>query len=201
MLKIRSAHHGFSLIELMVTVSLLVLLVMIAAPSLTEYTQNSKVRAASESFLAGAQAARVEAIRTNQPVQILFTTDAPIPANADTANLSATSSSWLVRTQPASGSATFIEGKSSLEGSGASGATSITVSASSGGAAQSSLTFSGAGSSTLGARWQVDFGSTAANCSHATTPGFVRCQRIIVKPSGQIQSCDPAAVAPDSRAC
>jgi type IV fimbrial biogenesis protein FimT len=201
MLTERGTSHGFSLIELMVTVSLLVLLVLIAAPSLTEYTQNSKVRAASESFLAGAQAARVEAIRTNQPVQILFTTDEPTKANKDTANLSATSGSWLVRTQPASGTTTFVDGKSSLEGSGASGATSVTISASSGGAALSSLTFSGAGSSTLGARWQVDFGSTAANCSHVASPGFVRCLRVIVKSSGQIQSCDPAAAAPDSRAC
>ena len=193
---------GFGLIELMVSVSLIVILVMLAAPSLAAYTENSKVRAAAESFLAGAQAARAEAIRTNLPVQMVLTDDVSIAANKDTVSTNATSGNWLVRRlDTATGATTFVEGKSALEGSGASGMTSITVSATSSGAAQPTLTFGSGGNSGLGSNWQVDFASTTASCAHASVPGSVRCLRVIVRPSGIVKSCDLAAAAPDSRAC
>ena len=199
---IAKRERGFSIIELMVSVSLIAILVMLAAPSLATYTQNSKVRAAAESFLAGVQSARVEALRTNLPVEMVLTTDAPIAANKDTPNTSSTSGSWLVRRVATSGTTSFIDGKSALEGSGTGGASLVTVNAiTASGAAQPTVTFTSSGNTNLGTSWQVDFGSASANCASASPPGPVRCLRVIVKPSGQVKSCDPAATAPDSRAC
>ena len=93
----------------------------------------------------------------------------------------------------------FIEGRSLNEGSNRSdGSSSVSVNAYASGAPLAAITFSSAGATSLGAKWSVDFGSTSAACAPA---GSVRCLRVEVTVSGQIQACDPLAVAPDTRTC
>jgi type IV fimbrial biogenesis protein FimT len=200
----RSIQAGFTLIEVMVTVSLMALLVFMAAPTLSTFMENSKVRGVAEGFFAAAQVARAEAIRRNQEVELVMTTDDPTAANVDTTSLSATAGNWIVRSNDggASPTYTFIEGKSVREGSGRSdGASTVGVNAQVAGAAQPSVVFRSAGSTSLGAQWQVNFTSSTAACVSATTPGPIRCLRVVVTPSGQVKSCDPAAPAGDSRVC
>jgi type IV fimbrial biogenesis protein FimT len=59
---------GFSLIELMVTVAVLVLVVLVAAPSFDTMFLNSRLTAYSGDFVAATQTARSEAIKRNARV-------------------------------------------------------------------------------------------------------------------------------------
>ena len=204
MLMPRSIQAGFSLIEVMVTISLMALLVFMAVPSITTVIENSKVRGVAEGFFAAAQVARAEAIRRNQDVELVMTADDPIVANVGTTNLSATAGNWIIRSNDggASPTYTFIEGKSVREGSGrGDGSTTVNVDAKVGGAAQPSVIFRSAGNTSLGAQWQINFTSSSSACVSATTPGYVRCLRVVVTQSGQVKSCDPAAPAGDTRVC
>jgi type IV fimbrial biogenesis protein FimT len=193
------APRGFTLIEAMMTIAILSILLAMAAPALSTYSENSKVRGTVEMFLASAQQARLEAIRTNQRVELVLIRDAPTAANVDSANTSATAGNWLIRrlSDDATPVYTFVEGKNTSEGSGRSdGTSSVSISATSNSTPAPSVIFSSAGTTSLGAPWWVDFGSTKLAC------GSLRCLRVIVSASGQIKACDPAATsATDTRHC
>ena len=96
----RAFGHGFSLVELMVTVAVLSVLMVLAVPSFTEWIQNSRIRTAAESVQNGVQLARAEAVRRNARVEFA---------------LVGTSGGWVVRF--AGGGAT-IQARSGSEGAG-----------------------------------------------------------------------------------
>lgn len=202
MLKPRSLVEGFSIIELMVSITLMAILVMVAAPALSTYTENSKLRGVTEAFMAAVQNARTEAIRRNQDVELVLTTADPIAANVATTALSSTAGNWLVRAKTADTTPPtydFVQGKSRLEGSGVDGTTSIQLTATVSSTAQSSVSFNGTGATALGAPWVVNFTSASAACAPT---GPIRCLRVRVSASGQAKSCDPLATAAnDTRAC
>jgi type IV fimbrial biogenesis protein FimT len=202
MLKLRSSQVGFSIIELMVSITLMAILVMVAAPSLSAYTENSKLRGVTESFMAAVQNARTEAIRRNQVVELVLTTDSPTAANVATTNLSSTAGNWLVRVRTNDAAPfiyDFVQGRSQAEGSGAEGTTTVQLAATSGGSAVSKVSFEGVGKTDLGGALLVNFTSSTAACA---TAGPIRCLRVRVSTSGQAKSCDPAATAAnDTRAC
>jgi type IV fimbrial biogenesis protein FimT len=202
MLTGRSTALGFTLIETMIAVAILSIMVVMAAPSLSAYGENSKVRGIAESFAASAQQARLEAIRTNQRVELLLTGTVPIADNAASATASSTAGNWMVRRMSDDPTPvyTFVEGKSIQEGSNRSGGTSsVTIAATSSGAPAASIIFSSAGTTSLGAPWWVNFGSSNAACAPS---GSVRCLRVVVTVSGQVKACDPAATATnDTRGC
>lgn len=202
MLGVRRTCCGFTLIEVMVAIAIMSILGMLAAPSLSTYSENSKVRGITESFFASAQQARLEAIRTNQKVELVLTSDTPVAANVGTSNTSATAGNWMIRTVSDDPTPvyTFVEGKSVREGSGRNDGTStVTVSAMANSVATPAVTFSSAGSTSLGAPWAVNFASTSGACAPS---GRVRCLRVVVTASGQIKACDPAATAAhDTRGC
>lgn len=85
------SSQGFTLIELMIVVTLIALMMMLAAPSISVWLQNLKVRNVGESIVSGMQLARMEAIRRNTRVtfSMVSTTDASCA-------MSATSPSWVV---------------------------------------------------------------------------------------------------------
>lgn len=60
---------GFTLVELVISISILAVLAALATPSYRVWMENTRIRTAAESIQAGLQKARVEALRRNLPVQ------------------------------------------------------------------------------------------------------------------------------------
>ena len=74
-----SRGKGFSLVELIVVVAIMGVLLGLGLPAMSAYSRNIKLRAAAESFLAGLQQARGDAVRLNTRVEMILTNAAPIP--------------------------------------------------------------------------------------------------------------------------
>lgn len=64
----RSLSYGFTLIELMVALTVAAMLLLLGVPSFTTFLRNSEVRSTAESISNGLRAARSEATRRNRPV-------------------------------------------------------------------------------------------------------------------------------------
>jgi type IV fimbrial biogenesis protein FimT len=64
-----SMQRGFSLIELMISITVLAILVVLAAPSYQQWITNSKIRSASESIQNGLRFARNEAAQRGTNVR------------------------------------------------------------------------------------------------------------------------------------
>lgn len=75
MLARRTAQKGISLIEILVAVAIVAIVMALGIPAYTLWIQNTQIRTAAESVLAGLQTARNEAIRRNASVQ--FKLDVP----------------------------------------------------------------------------------------------------------------------------
>ena len=192
-----SRQDGFSLIELMVTVVIFAVMAAMAAPSLMQYANNMKILAAADSLYASLQQTRSEAIRRNIPVELVFTTDAPVAASVETTALTDNGPNWLIRQTPeALGDPhVFIEGKSGAEGGGRAGqATPVVIDSSS-----SSIRFDASGA-LVGSEVRVGFNQQGATC--AVESGPARCLRVVASTGGQVRVCDPAALgAGDTRKC
>lgn len=65
-------QNGFSLIELMIAVSILGILAALAMPSYRIWIENTRIRTAAESIQTGLQKARVEALKRNADVQFVL---------------------------------------------------------------------------------------------------------------------------------
>ncbi|MFT3858790.1 MAG: GspH/FimT family pseudopilin [Aquabacterium sp.] len=66
----RSASSGFTLIELMVTVTILAILLALGVPSLTEMMRDKAANASAEALAADLRLARMEAVKRGQQVSL-----------------------------------------------------------------------------------------------------------------------------------
>lgn len=203
--------RGFTLIEVVVVTAIVGILLALGLSSYGQYISNARVRAAAQTFLAGLQNARSEAVRRNANVDFVLTdavlTDTSSAADIGSAAATAsgtdfTGANWLVRTTGVTPA--MIEFKLGAEGSGRSQGEASPVLVL-GGAGM--ITFNGLGVTTAGAAVTYQFSNpNAGNCISDATPGPVRCLNVVVSPGGQARLCDPAVTAAqtlagDTRGC
>jgi type IV fimbrial biogenesis protein FimT len=77
------AQRGFTLLELMVAITVFGVLTALAVPSFTTMTNRNKLAAESNELLGAIQYARMEAIRTSATVTVCGTASADADADAD----------------------------------------------------------------------------------------------------------------------
>ncbi len=70
-----TSHRGFTLIEMMVTITVFMILAMIAVPSFRNASLSSQLRSSANDFIASANFARSEAIKRGIPVTMCVSTD------------------------------------------------------------------------------------------------------------------------------
>jgi type IV fimbrial biogenesis protein FimT len=196
--------RGFTMVELLVGITLLAVLLALGAPAMGTYLQNSKLASATASYYAGMQTARAEAIRRNVLTQFVLTDTAITTLDlANTAAPVTGGRNWIVRAASAPGSfLPVIEAKAGVEGEASSGAPAIQVAGAASAPAvfDGTIPFNGFGGTADGSTYSIDITNPAIGTCVAAG-GNVRCRRITVSPGGQIAACDPAAPAGDSRAC
>jgi type IV fimbrial biogenesis protein FimT len=198
------AQRGFTVVELLVGLTVLAVLIGLGAPAMSSYLQSSKMASVAASYYSGVQMARAEAIRRNVRTEFVLTNDAPsTPDIANALTPAVSGRTWVVRAASAGGGfASAVEVKAAGEGEGSAAAQAIVVTGSASAPAvfDGRIPFNSLGATVDGAPYQIDLSRPAGGtCVHLG--GTVRCRRIVVSPGGQISSCDPAAPSGDSRAC
>jgi len=89
--------RGFTLIELMVTITLFAILIGIAAPSFATWIRNARVRTIGDALQSGVRLAQAEAARRHRQVVFFLTNQSTCDA---TTTAQANGSFWVVRTLP-----------------------------------------------------------------------------------------------------
>lgn len=199
-------HQGVTLVELLVGMSILAILLGLGVPSFATYLQSAKLNTAAQSYLAGVQMARSEAIRRNLPVEFVLT-NTPVET-ADIANSlaeSANGQNWVVRVfDPGLAPPAFvlIESKSATEGASSNvGPQSVQIVGAGAPAAFTGiLSFNGFGATVTNSAYRLDVSNPAGGaCAPA---GPMRCPALIVPAGGLVHLCDPLVTATtDSRGC
>jgi type IV fimbrial biogenesis protein FimT len=89
-------QRGFSLIELLVTITVLALILSVAMPALGTWMDNTRIRNTAEALQNGLQKARSEAVRRNQSISfyLVSLTDPAVMDN--NCAVSATGTAWVV---------------------------------------------------------------------------------------------------------
>lgn len=108
-------QHGFTLIELMVTIAVLAIVLSIAAPGLRSVIQNNRAAAISNELVSALQLARSEAIKRAVAVQVC-------PSNDQVACGGSWNDGWIVQV---SGAATLQAWQRPLGGGGFANAAAL----------------------------------------------------------------------------
>ena len=176
--------HGFSLIELMVTLTLLGILLAAAVPGFGTWTANARVRSVAESIQNGLRLAQTEAVRRNRQTVFALTNSTPAAGAA----LAANGSNWFIQTLPlvAGDPVAFVQGGTFATQSGVTIAGAALICFNSTGR-QVTNTATG-----LGADCTAPASATAPTVLDITRAGADRAMRIQVSLGGQIRMCDPA---------
>ncbi|SDH72391.1 GspH/FimT family pseudopilin [Variovorax sp. OV700] len=186
MLKRARPAGGFTLIELMVTLSVMAVLMALAMPSVLAWIANSRVRTVSDALQNGLRAAQAEAVRRSRTAVFSLTNDtAPQASLTAIANGSHWSINFVASsTLDTAGVATFVEA-GVLTGAGAG----VSISG------PAAICFNSLGRLVAPA----STGVSGAACSLASAPVYDitlasadRPLRVVVSLGGQVHLCDPA---------
>ena len=178
-------QHGFTMVELMVTVSLTALLFALAVPSFRSWVGNAQIRSASDAIQNSARLAQAEAVRRSRQVVLFRTDDATC---SPTLTAATAGKYWALRTVAVvDGQAidviqcgTLISAQSSVAISGPSA-----LCFNSGGRQAANPT-PGIG----GTACELD--TTGTNVFDITSSSADRPLRVLVTLGGGVQMCDPA---------
>lgn len=97
---LRRRHGGFTIIELLVVISVVAILSLTAVPSIGNWISNASVRNVAESLQNDLRRAQAEAVRGSRSTVFALTTAVP----AYNATPAANGTNWYVRNQPLAGS-------------------------------------------------------------------------------------------------
>ncbi len=188
-------HKGFTLIEVLVSITLVAVLLGLGLPAMSTLIQNNKIGSAAASYYAGLQLARTEAVKNNFPVEFILTNGTGVAAAPAIGGRN-----WVVRaTGP--GAPVLVDQKIGLEGEGGAGqAIQLNLLVVPGGF-DGRITFDGFGAPKPKNPYSIEI--TNPRLGSCAPGGPARCRHINVAPGGQITACDPAAVTVtgDTRAC
>jgi type IV fimbrial biogenesis protein FimT len=185
-------QRGFTLIEVIIAVTIAGFLLAAALPSAGAWIRNTRIRTAAESMSNGLMQARNEAVRRNQPVSFYLVSESDPVAMSDSCALSSTGAGWVVAVaSPANKCATDRDSFIALRPPGNS-AGGLSVSTTGG---ATTVTFNGYG--------QVS-NVAAINCIKVSNPSdtSTRTLAIGVHAGGQVRMCDAGVSdANDPRLC
>ena len=197
-----SKERGFSLIELMVALTILAGLIAAAGPSTVSWLRTSNTQNAAETVQSGLRRARAEAMQRHRPVTFWLVSLGPSGTFPDDGcSLSAKSASWVVSLDnpekqcgglPSYDAAPRMVGKA-----GVTLPQGIQVSAADrSGNEATSVTFGPQG-------WPVPGVSHVAKIDIVHPDNAVRPLRVQISSSGAIRLCEPVAGLPasDPKAC
>ncbi|MFT3666577.1 Tfp pilus assembly protein FimT/FimU [Piscinibacter sp.] len=89
-------QRGFTLVELMVAITVLAILFFLALPDFRTWIQNTRIRSVAEALQNGVRQAQAEAVRRNRTVVFFLTNAEP----SETAAAVADGVNWAARTVP-----------------------------------------------------------------------------------------------------
>lgn len=190
--------RGFTLIEMMVVVSIIGLLMFAIGPEIGIWMRNTQIRNAADSLQSGLQAARADAMRRNTQVRFTLVTDL-----SNSCTKSATGTAWVVSMEDPTSTCDaapsdvtaprIVATRASSEGS-----RNVVVRAvrSDGTTAADEIVFDGFGrvvGTTSIAR--VDFDNSTSHDNY-------RALRVAIGAAGNLRMCDPrVSTADDPRRC
>jgi type IV fimbrial biogenesis protein FimT len=183
-------QRGFTLIELMVTLSVAALLLLAVVPSFSYWIANAKVRSVAEEIQNGLRQAQAEAIRRNRQTVFALTNAKPALAASPVAN----GKNWYVQALVLTGSAESSGDTDFVQGSnyGTQAGVAITGPAlvcfgSLG--AQLTLTSTATGLGTSCSSASTSY--TLVSSSAVSGNNSYRTLKVLLTPGGQVRMCDP----------
>jgi type IV fimbrial biogenesis protein FimT len=177
-MRVRS-RAGFTLIEVMIGLTIMAVLMVMGLPSFTAWLQKGQIRTAAEAIQNGLSLARAEAVRRNAKVSF---------------SMAGPDSSWTVAVVNPPQS---IQARTSAEGS-----SNAIVAVAAPGALPVAIEFDGLGRTDLAANLMIQVTNPVGGaCGTGLTQ--MRCLNVQVTPGGTIRMCDPdPSVLPgDTRRC
>lgn len=190
---LKSAQAGVSLIELMIGLAIVAFLLFLGVPEFSNFLQNTQIRNAAETTLAGITLARAEAVRRNASVRFQLVSDLTSGCVVSTSALNdSTALSWVVSldspvgacdVDPGDAAPRIVQKKSAREGSANVRVTTDLA---------PTVTFNGLGRMTGTGVRRLDFKSASGICVHVDdVNGTMRCLAIMVTTGGAVKMCDP----------
>lgn len=190
---LKSAQAGVSLIELMIGLAIVAFLLFLGVPEFSNFLQNTQIRNAAETTLAGITLARAEAVRRNASVRFQLVSDLTSGCVVSTSALNdSTALSWVVSldspvgacdVDPGDAAPRIVQKKSAREGSANVRVTTDLA---------PMVTFNGLGRMTGTGVRRLDFKSASGICVHVDdVNGTMRCLAIMVTTGGAVKMCDP----------
>ena len=190
----QGAEQGFTLIELMVTITLLGVLLGLAAPSFSLWTRNAQVRTVSDALQNGSRLAQTEAVRRNRQVVFFLSNDAGCSATTAPA---ANGAFWAIRTVPltAGDAVETVQCGNLSDSAGGVAITGPTAICFNSMGRQAANASPGAGTATC------TLAAAGVSSYDIAALGSDRPLRVLVTLGGQVRQCDPArtlsTTAPD----
>lgn len=203
----RVRARGFTLVELVVAITVLGLLMAAVAPDISAWLRNLRIRNQAESMQSGLQRARAEAVRRNTPVTFWLVTLGDPEVLDNDCSRSNTGTSWVV-------SLDDPDGKCGIAASTSTDPRLVAAHNAGDGGNRAAVSGTLADLSTTANKVTFDGFGRIASASIGTDLRAIaiaypaesrstgdRALRIEITPGGQIRLCDPAAGSTDARHC